>query len=69
MKSVIFLKSGGKLVKISDLCVQLIIFPFNFLLDLLDNLRPSSPKPGHVERIVTPNQGSDPDDPVVPTFP
>lgn len=32
-------------------------------LDLLDNLRPTSPKPGHVERIVTPNQSED--DPVV----
>lgn len=28
--------------------------------DLLDNLRPSSPKPGHVERVITPSE----DDPV-----
>ncbi|KAG5680738.1 hypothetical protein PVAND_010228 [Polypedilum vanderplanki] len=28
--------------------------------DLLDNLRPSSPKPGHVERIVTPSSEDDP---------
>lgn len=63
MKSVIFLKSGGNLPKLrnfSFVCnFSLTIFLF---LDLLDNLRPSSPKPGHVERIVTPN---DLDDPVV----
>ncbi|XP_070509943.1 nuclear receptor coactivator 7 isoform X4 [Chironomus tepperi] len=31
--------------------------------DLLDNLRPTSPKPGHAERVLTPNQSED--DPVV----
>lgn len=63
MKSVIFLKSGGNLPKLRNFLFvcnfSLTIFLF---LDLLDNLRPSSPKPGHVERIVTPN---DLDDPVV----
>jgi len=34
------------------------------VLDLLDDLRPSSPRPGRVERIATPNQSQD-DDPVV----
>lgn len=33
------------------------------VLDLLDNLRPTSPKPGHAERVTTPNQSED--DPVV----
>lgn len=36
---------------------------FHLLLDLLDDLRPSSPKPGRVERINTPNQSED--DPVI----
>lgn len=36
--------------------------------ELLDGLRPGSPKPGHIERIATPNASSaagDPDDPVI----
>lgn len=34
--------------------------------ELLDGLRPGSPKPGHIERIATPNAGgADADDPVI----
>lgn len=33
--------------------------------ELLDGLRPGSPKPGHIERIATPNSLADPDDPVI----
>lgn len=31
---------------------------FSYILDLLDDLRPSSPKPGRIERVVTPNTGA-----------
>jgi hypothetical protein len=67
MKSAIFLKSGGMInknqssyhqVALLNVCSTfglLIIYSNSLLLDLLDNLRPSSPKPGHVERVVTPS--------------
>jgi hypothetical protein len=71
MKSAIFLKSGGKQTHFhssldTSICCcfrSIIRFAFCLLLDLLDDLRPSSPKPGRVERITTPNQSEE--DPVV----
>lgn len=71
MKSAVFLKSGGK-QSFSQNQQQEFLSPSKYkinvylkliLLDLLDDLRPSSPKPGRVERITTPNQLED--DPVV----
>lgn len=61
MKSAIFLKSGGKLVSVRCLHKKLTL-ELRCFLDLLDDLRPSSPRPGRVERITTPNQSED--DPV-----
>lgn len=68
MKSAVFLKSGGKQKLEAEIICEVEIFivynNFRFsVLDLLDDLRPSSPKPGRVERILTPNQSDD--DPVV----
>lgn len=37
----------------------------SFILELLEGLRPVSPKPGHTERILTPNQQRNDDDPVI----
>lgn len=60
MKSAVFLKSGGKQ---NLCCCGKLRWIFLLVVDLLDDLRPSSPKPGRAERITTPSQFED--DPVV----
>lgn len=68
MKSAVFLKSGGKQINLiiseNGSFIDFVVMQlFSHILDLLDDLRPSSPKPGRVERIRTSNQLED--DPVI----
>lgn len=58
MKSLIFLRTGGKLKQQTSITRKNFTMNFCILLDLLDNLRI---QPGHVERI-TPTQAQDDED-------